>query len=128
MKTYVVFQGGVERVSLPNNEGQGPTCYEQQAKLKQTKKFLQRKSKLKVCKTEKKQNVAEPVKTDQQVVNNFFGALLQLKSKNSEHTPEIQLYRAYCQKNSYQKDDLVIYGEFFRQADRICFWTACHNF
>ena len=22
----------------------------------------------------------------------------------------------------------MIYGEFFRQADRICFWTACHNF
>ena len=37
-ENYVVFQGGVERVSLPNNVGQGPTCYEQQAKLKQTKK------------------------------------------------------------------------------------------
>ena len=33
MKTYVVFQGGVERVSFPNNEGWGLTCYEQQAKL-----------------------------------------------------------------------------------------------
>ena len=32
MKTYVVFQGGVERVSLPNNEDWGLTCYEQQAK------------------------------------------------------------------------------------------------
>ena len=38
-----------------------------------------------------------------------------------------QLYRAYCQKNSDQKDDLVILGEFFRQADRICSWTACHK-
>ena len=38
MKTYVVFYGGVELVSLPNNVGWGPTCYEQQAKLKQTKK------------------------------------------------------------------------------------------
>ena len=63
-------------------------------------------------------------KTDQQTVNNFFGALLQLKSKNSEQMED----RAYSQKNSDQKDDLVIYGEFFRQADRICFWTACHNF
>ena len=34
---------------------------------------------------------------------------------------EIQLYRAYYQKNTDQKDDLVILGEFFRQADRICF-------
>ena len=31
-------------------------------------------------------------------------------------------------KNADQKDDLVIYPEFFRQADRICFWTACTNF
>ena len=38
MQAYVVFYGGVERVSLPNNEGQDPTCYEQQEKLKQTKK------------------------------------------------------------------------------------------
>ena len=35
-QAYVVFYDGVERVSLPNNEGQDPTCYEQQEKLKQT--------------------------------------------------------------------------------------------
>ena len=33
MKTYVVFLRGVERVSLPQNEGWGLTCYEHQAKV-----------------------------------------------------------------------------------------------
>ena len=42
MKTYIVLQGEVERVSLPHNEGWGLTCYEQQAKLKQTKKSKER--------------------------------------------------------------------------------------
>ena len=37
MKTYVVFQGGEERVSLPHNEVWGLTCYEQQAKEKKQK-------------------------------------------------------------------------------------------
>ena len=36
-ENYVVFQGGVEQVSLPNNVGQGPTCYEQQTKLSLSK-------------------------------------------------------------------------------------------
>ena len=45
MKTYVVFQSGMERVSLPNKVGQIPTCYEYQAKLKQTKKFRAGRSK-----------------------------------------------------------------------------------
>ena len=48
--------------------------------------------------------------------------------KKSEQTPERQFYGAYCQKNSGQKDDLVIYEEFFRQADIICFRTTCTNF
>ena len=52
-------------------------------------------------------------KTEQQAVKNFFGILLQLKSKNSEQTPKSQLYRAYCQKNSDKKDDLVIYEELY---------------
>ena len=43
-------------------------------------------------------------KTDQQVVSNFFGVLLQLKSKNSEQVVASQLYRAYFQKNSDKKD------------------------
>ena len=58
-------------------------------------------------------------KTEQQREKNFFEALLQLKSKNSEHKPKRQLYGACCQKYSDQKDDLVIYREFFRQGDRI---------
>ena len=32
MKNYVVFQGIVECVSLPHNEGWDLTCYEQRAK------------------------------------------------------------------------------------------------
>ena len=31
-------------------------------------------------------------------------------------------------KNTDRKDELVIYHEIFRQADIICFWTACANF
>ena len=42
-----------------------------------------------------------------------------LKYNCMEHT---------VKKNSDQTDDLVIYREFFRQSDRICFWTACTNF
>ena len=45
MKTYVVFYSGMERVSLPNKVGQVPTCYEQQEKLKQTKKQIAGRSK-----------------------------------------------------------------------------------
>ena len=41
--------------------------------------------------------------------------------------PERQLYGAYCQNNSDQKDDLFIYENFFSR-NRICSWTACHNF
>ena len=48
--------------------------------------------------------------------------------KTSEQMPERQLYGEYCQKYSNQKDDLVIYREFFRQADRICFCSASTNF
>ena len=55
------------------------------------------------------------------VVNKFFGALLQLKSKNSEQVVIRQLYTTYYQNNSDQKDDLVILYEFSRQADIICF-------
>jgi hypothetical protein len=65
--------------------------------------------------------VAESGKTDQQVVNNFLGALLQLKSKNSEQVVDSQLYRAYCKKNSDQKDDLVIFKDFCNEANIICF-------
>ena len=61
-------------------------------------------------------------KADQQVVNIFFGVLLQLKSKNSEQATDSKLYRAYCKNNSDQKDDLVILYEFSRQADIICFF------
>ena len=37
-KSYVVFQNEVECVYLPNKESWVLTCYEQQAKLKKTKK------------------------------------------------------------------------------------------
>ena len=37
MKTYVVFQGVIERVSLPNNEGWGLTFYEQKEKINKLK-------------------------------------------------------------------------------------------
>ena len=72
--------------------------------------------------------MAESVKNRPEGSKYFFRGTSATQIKNSEQTPESQLYIAYCQKNSDQKDDLVIYDEFFRQADRICFWTAWHNF
>ena len=75
----------------------------------------------KICKIEEAQNRAESGKTEQQVVHNFFGLLLQLKSKTSEQVKVSQLYRACCKNNSDQKDDLVFLCEFFRRVDRICF-------
>ena len=53
---------------------------------------------------------------------------MQVKSKNSEQTPERKLYRAYCQNNSDQKDDLVSFNDFSNGAKVSVFWTACHNF
>ena len=60
----------------------------------------------KICKIEEAQNMAESGKTEQQVVI------------DSEQVEVSQLYRAYCQKDPDQKDDLVILYEFSRQADR----------
>src|SRR3954467_3304942 len=82
-----------------------------------SKKFLQGKSMRKICKTGKTQNRAESGKKDQQVVNNFSGVLLQLKSKNSEKATEIQWYRAYCQTNSDQKYDLVSFKNICNGAN-----------
>ena len=65
--------------------------------------------------------MAESVKNGPAGTKEFFGTLLQLKSKNSEQMEDNQLYGAYCQNNTDQKDDLVIYNEYFRQADIICF-------
>ena len=48
--------------------------------------------------------------------------------KNSEQTPESQLYRARYRKNSDQKDDLVILYEFLCPRIESIFWTARHNF
>ena len=73
------------------------------------------------AKLEKNKTEKNLGKTEQLVVNNFFGVLLQLKSKNSEQVVASQLYRAYFQNNSDQKYDLVILHELFRGADRICF-------
>ena len=58
-------------------------------------------------------------KTDQQVVNNFFGALLQLKSKNSEQTLESQLYRARCQKIQIKKMIWWFYSNFSIQGQNL---------
>ena len=62
------------------------------------------------------------------VSKEFFRNTSATQIKNSEHMPERKLYGAFNQNNLDQKDDLVIYEDFFRQADRICFWTTCHNF
>ena len=58
----------------------------------------------------------------------FFGALLQLKSKKSEQMEDEKLYRAYCQKHSDQKYELVIFNDFCNGAKVSVFWTTCHNF
>ena len=89
---------------------------------------MQRKSKLKDCKTAKRKTGAEAEKNRTAEKEEFFEVLLQLKSKNFEQRLASQLYVACCQKNSDQKNDLLIYHEFFRQEDRICFWTASTNF
>src|SRR3954471_9331755 len=87
------------------------------------KSFCKEKASLRFAKLRKEKQGQKLRKTEQQREKNFFEALLQLKSKNSEQTPERQLYGAYFQNNSDQKD-LVIYLEFFCQPHRICFWRA----
>ena len=85
------------------------------------KSFCKEKACARSAKLGKRKTRQNLGKTDQQVVNNFFGALLQLKSKSSEQVVASQLYKAYCQKNSDQKDDLVIFKDFCNEANRICF-------
>jgi hypothetical protein len=58
------------------------------------KSFCKEKASLRFAKLRRSKTWQNLGKTDQQAVNNFFGALLQLKSKNSEQTEESQLYRA----------------------------------
>src|SRR3954467_8470833 len=91
------------------------------------KSFCKEKASLRFAKLRNDKQGQKLRKTEQQREKNFFGALLHLKSKNSKHTPERKLYGAYCQNNSYQKVNVVIYLELFRQADRFCFLTACTN-
>ena len=91
------------------------------------KGFCKEKARLRFAKLRRDKQGQNLGKIEHQRENNFKEILLQLKSKNSEQTPERQLYRAYWQNNSDQKDDLVIYEDFFRQADKIYFWKACHN-
>src|SRR3954470_10360740 len=91
-------------------------------------KFFQRKRNIKICKTAKRKAGAEAEKNRTTERKEFFRGTSATQIKNSKQMPERQLYGAYCQNNSDQKDELVIYREFFRQADIICFWTACHNF
>ena len=58
----------------------------------------------------------------------FFRGTSATKIKKLRTDARKVIVLSYCQKISDQKDDLVIYLEFFRQADIICFWTACTNF
>src|SRR3954467_1812020 len=92
------------------------------------KKICKEKSSLRIAKLRKEKPGQKLRKTEQQRKENFFEVLLQLKSKKFEQRLAIQLYGACCQKHTDQKDDLVIYREFSRQEDRICFWTASTNF
>src|ERR1041384_709242 len=76
--------------------------------LKISKRFSQRKSKLKVCKSKERQNVAESVKNRTAGSREFFRGTSATQIKNSEHKKVSQLYRACCVKNLAQKDELVI--------------------
>ena len=93
-----------------------------------TQKEMQKKTTLRIAKLRNEKPGQKLRKTEQQRKGNFLEVLLQLKSKNFKQTPETNCMEHAVKKNSDQKDDLVIYCEFFRQADRICFWTACTNF
>src|SRR4051812_21343397 len=92
------------------------------------KKVCKEKASLRIAKLRKEKLGQKLRKTEQQRKKNFFEVLLQLKSKNFEHRLARKLYGSCCKNNSDQKDDLVIYREFSRQEDRICFWTASTNF
>ena len=96
--------------------------------LKIAKRFLQRKSKLKVCKMKERQNRTESVKNRPAGSKWFFRGTYATLIKKSEQTPESQLYRARCRKNSDQKDDLVILYEFFYPRTESVSCTARHNF
>ena len=71
-------------------------------------KFFQRKSKLKDCKTAKRKTGAEAEKNRTAERKEFFRGTSVTQIKNSEQTPERQLYGARCQNISDQKDDMVI--------------------
>src|SRR3954462_11119975 len=92
------------------------------------KKVCKEKASLRIAKLRKEKPGQKLRKTEQQIKENFFEVLMQLKPKNFEQWLEIKLYGSCGQKNSDKKDDLVIYPDFFRQADIICFWTASTNF
>ena len=96
--------------------------------LKIAKRFLQRKSKLKVCKMKERQNRTESVKNRTAGSKWLFRGTSATPIKNSEQMLERQLYRARCRKNSDQKDDLVILYEFFYPRIESVSWTARHNF
>src|SRR3954462_3533808 len=92
-------------------------------------KCLQRKSKLKDCKTAKRKTGAEAEKNRTTERKEFFrGTSATQIKKTLNRRLKYNCMEHTVKKNSDQKDDLVIYRNFFRQADRICFWTACTNF
>ena len=76
----------------------------------------------------KRKTGAEAEKNRTEEKGEFFRGTSATQIKKFEQRLASQLYGACFQKNSDQKDDLVIYREFSRQKDRICFWTASSNF
>src|ERR1041385_7453134 len=87
--------------------------------LKISKKFLQIKIKLKVCKSEERQNVAESVKNRTAGNREFFRGTSATQIKKLRTYESLKLYRACCQKNSDQKDDLLIYSNFSVQGQNL---------
>ena len=96
--------------------------------LKISKKFLQRKSKLKVWKMKKRQNRTESVKDRPADSKEFFRDTSATQIKNSEHTKVSWLYRACFVKISAQKDEWDFSMIFPVTRTKSVFWTACHNF
>src|ERR1041385_2498355 len=77
--------------------------------LKSAKKFLQRKSKLKVCKSGARQNVAESMKNRTTGSTEFFRGTSATQIKKLRTYEISQLYRACCKKSD-KKDDLIFYS------------------
>ena len=75
-----------------------------------------------------RQNKTESVKNRTAGSNSPVRDTSATQIKNLELTPERQLYRERCRKNSDQKDDLVILYEYFYPRTESVSSTAPHNF